>query len=143
MSARHARRIEDEPAQEIEEKAPVQGPSTAEEYRAAISAALNDESLRGAQRAAAEGHARFPEDPELARLNRLLTLRPARSVPGPLSPDRTEAFQWLEEHGEAYRGQWIALGDKGLLAASQDLDDLLRTLKEMSPDALPVLLHLV
>lgn len=142
MSARHARRIE-EPAQTIEEKAPAQGPSTPEEYRAAIHAALDKESLRGAQRAAAEGHAKFPDDPELARLNRLLTFRPARSVPGPLSPDRTEAFRWLEEHGEAYHGQWIALGDKGLLAASSDLDDVLRTLKEISPDVLPVLLHLV
>ena len=125
------------------DEAPAQGPSTAEEYLAAISAALNAESLRGAQRAAAEGHARFPDDPELVRLDRLLTFRPARSVPGPLSPDRTEAFRWLEEHGEAYYGQWIALGDKGLLAASPDLDDVLRALEEMSPDVLPVLLHLV
>lgn len=118
------------------------GPSTPEEYRAAISAAFNNGSLRGAQRAAAEGHARFPNDPELERLNRLLTLRPARNVPGPRSPDRTQAFQWLDEHGEAYRGQWIALGDKGLLAASPDFDELYRTLEANPPDVLPLVLHL-
>jgi hypothetical protein len=119
------------------------GYSTPEEYRTAISVALNNESLRGAQRAAAEGHARFPDDAELERLNRLLTLRPARSIPdGPRNPDRTQAFQWLEEHGEAYRGQWIALGDKGILAASSDFNELYRTLEDMSPDVLPLVLHL-
>src|SRR4051812_11560548 len=112
MSARHARQIEDEPVQVVEEKAPAE-PSTPQEYRAAVSAALNNESLRGAQRAAAEGHARFPDDPELARLNRLLTSRPARSFKGPPTPDRTEAYKWLDENGGAYKGQWIALGDKG------------------------------
>jgi hypothetical protein len=142
MSARHARRIE-EPAHEIEERAPAQGPSTPEEYRAAISSALNNESLRGAQRAAAEGHKRFPEDPELARLNRLLHPGPARSFKGPPVPDRTEAYRWLDENGQAFRGQWIALGDKGLLAASPNFDELLETLKGKSPDVLPLLIHLV
>ena len=140
MGARHARRIE-EPIHEMEEKA--QGPSTPEEYRAAISTALNNESLRGAQRAAAEGHAKFPEDSELARLNRLLDLPPARSVEGPLAPDRTEAFQWLDEHGAAFQGQWIVLGDKGLIAASPDLKELLSLLKAEPPAVLPLLIHLV
>jgi hypothetical protein len=143
MGTRHARRIEDEPVQVIEAEAPAQGPSTRNEYRAAISAALNNESLRGAQRAAAEGHAKFPDDPELARLDRLLTSRPARSFKGPPVPDRTEAYKWLDENGEAYRGQWIALGDKGLLAASPDFNELVSTLKAMSPEVLPLLIHLV
>jgi hypothetical protein len=102
--------------------------------------------LRGAQRAAAEGHARFPEDPELARLHRLLTSRPARIVETTerlRQPDRTEALRWLDEHGASYRGQWVALGDKELLAASPDLDDLLQTLRSMSPSVLPLLIHLV
>jgi hypothetical protein len=105
MGARHARRIE-EPIHEMDEKE--QGPSTPEEYRVAIRAALNKESLRDAQQAAAEGHARFPYDPELARLDRLLALPPARIVESTerlRQPDRTAAFRWLEEHGEAYRGQ--------------------------------------
>jgi hypothetical protein len=140
MSAQHARRIED-PVQESE-KAPVV-PSTPQEYRAAISAALNNESLRGAQCAAAEGHAKFPEDPELARLDRLLHPPPARSFKGPPAPDRAEAYKWLDENGEAYKGQWIALGDKGLLAASPDFNELLSTLKAMSPKVLPLLIHLV
>ena len=132
MGIRHARRLES-----VDYSL-----STPEEYREAIGAALNNESLRGAQRIAAEGHARFPEDSELARLHRLLTLRPARNVSGPRSPDRTQAFQWLDEHREAYRGQWIALGDKGLLAASPDFNELYRTLEASAPDVLPLVLHL-
>lgn len=154
MGARYARRIEETPISKVQEQETVQlenrrrklpplGLSSPGEYRAAISAALNNESLRGAEHAAAEGHEKFPDDPELARLNRLLTPRPARIVPGLRAPDRTEAFQWLDEHGKEYQGQWIALGDKGLLASAPELKTLLRSLKEMPPNVLPLLIHLV
>lgn len=123
------------------ERAPQHEPSTPQEYREAIRAALNNESLRGAQRAAAEGHARFPDHAELARLNRLLHPGPARSVPGK-NVDRTKAFQWLDENEIHYRGQWVALTDEGFLTAAANLKDLLRKIKEIDPEDPPLVHHI-
>jgi hypothetical protein len=135
MSARHARQIEDEPVQVVEEKAPAE-PSTPQEYRVAVSAALNNESLRGAQRAAAEGHARFPDDPELARLDRVLTLPPARSVPrnGRKKGDSQKIFQRLHENESHFRGQWILVNEDGLVASAPTLEELLRKIEEIGQD---------
>ena len=135
MGAQHARRFEDdEPVQESQDK-PSAGPSTPQEYRDVISAALNNESLRGAQRAAAEGHARFPEDAELERLNRLLTFPPARSVPGDgRKRNSQKIYHWLDENEIHYRGQWIAVSEEGLLAAAPTLEELLRRIDEVDPE---------
>lgn len=116
-------------------------PSTPEAFRAAVHAALEQESLRGAQAIAAQGHARFPADPELARLHRLLTLPSPRSVKKPLAPDRTAAFQWLEENAADYRGQWVALSGTGLVASAPSFGELQRAVEALRLDNPPLALH--
>lgn len=138
MGARHARRIE-EPIHEMDEKE--QGPSTPDEYRAAIDEALN-ESVRFAHRLAAEGHARFPDDLELKRLAHLLDLPPARSIPSRRKrASRERAYQWLDENEVRYRGQWIALAGEGFLASAPTLDELLEKIEPIDPENPPLLHH--
>ena len=136
MSTRHARRIEDEPAQVTEEKAPAQGPSTAEEYLAAVNELLDNTSSTWAQRVAAEGHARFPDHPELERLCRLLTPRPARSVPrnGRKRGDSRKIYRWLDENEIRYRGQWILVNEEGLVASAPTAEELLRKIDALGLD---------
>lgn len=135
MSARHARRIE-EPAHEIEERAPAQGPSTAEEFLAAVHELLDNASPTWAQRAAAEGHSRFPDHQELERLCRLLTLPPARVIPsdGRKKRDSRKIYRWLDENEIHYRGQWIAVNEDGLMASAPTLQELLRKIEEIGQD---------
>ena len=116
-------------------------PSTPEAFRAAIHAALEQESLRGAQEAAARGHARFPDDPELARLHRLLTLPSPRSVKKPLAPDRTAAFKWLEENAADYRGQWVALSGTGVVASAPSFGELQRAVEALHLDSPSLAIH--
>src|SRR6185436_16989213 len=143
MSTRHARRIEDEPAQVTEEKAPAQGPSTAEEYLAAVNELLDNTSSTWAQRVAAEGHARFPDHPELERLCRLLTPRPARSVPsnGRKKVSHEKAFRWLNENEIHHRGEWVALNGDGFLTSAPTWDELKKKIEPIDPEDPPLVHH--
>jgi hypothetical protein len=140
MGREYARRIES-PFQEVELKLPEQEPSTPQEYREAIRAYLNNGSLRGAKKVAAEGHSRFPDNPELERLNRLLTLSPARTVPGK-NVNREKAFRWLDENETHYRGQWVALTDDGFLTSAPTLKELLRKIEAFGLDDPPLVHHI-
>lgn len=134
MGAQHAR-IEKEPVQVSVEKASAE-PSTPEEFLAAVHALLDHASPTRAQRVAAEGHARFPDHPELERLCRLLTLPPARMVPnnGRKRRDSQKIFHWLDENEIHYRGQWILVNEDGLLAAAPSLAELLKRVEELDQD---------
>lgn len=140
MGRAHARRI-DSPFHEIEQQLPEKEPLTPQEFREAIRAYLNNGLLRGAQQAAAEGHARFPDNPELERLNRLLTLAPARTVPGK-NVDREKAFRWLDENEIHYRGQWVALTEDGFLTSAPTLKELLPKIEAFGLDDPPLVHHI-
>ena len=134
MGARHARRIEEDPVQEIEEKAVAA--STEEEYLQVVHALLDKTSSTWAQRVATEGHRRFPDHPELERLCRLLTPSPARSVPrnGRKRGDSRKIYRWLDENEVHYRGQWLLVNETGLVASAPTLEELLRKIGEISQD---------
>lgn len=127
---------EDEPVQVIQEKAPTRGPSTAEEYLQAVHALLDQTNSTWAQRAAAEGHSKFPDHPELERLYRLLTPRPARSIPrnGRKRGDTRKIFRWLDENEIHYRGQWILVNEEGLVASALTAEELLRKIADLGLD---------
>lgn len=142
MGAQHARRFEEEPVQESQGKAPA-GLSTPEEFLAAVHALLDNASPTRAQRVAAEGHARFPDHPELERLCRLLTLPPARMVPNNgRKRNREKAYRWLDENEIHYRGQWVALTDKGFLTSAPSLDELLEKIKTFDLEEHPLVHHI-
>lgn len=59
-------------------------------------------------------------------------LAPAKvlSVGGEPDIDRTADFEWLKDHADSYRGQWVALLGGELLAHSASLDEVVATLKK-------------
>lgn len=140
MGARHAR-IE-EPIHEMEEK--MQESSTPEEYLADIHLLLDHASLTRAQGIAAEGHRRFPDHPELERLCRLLTPRPARSVPnnGRKRVSHEKAYRWLEENEIHHRGEWVALNGDGFLTSAPTLDELMEKIEPIDPEDPPLVHHI-
>lgn len=142
MSVRQARRIE-ESMEPTGRRAPVRVPSTPEEFVQAVHSLLDDASPTRAQRAAGEGHARFPDHPELARLHRLLTLPPARSAPSlGRKKNRERAYQWLDQNEVAYRGQWVALTDEGFLTSAPSLDELLEKIRAFDLAEHPLVHHI-
>lgn len=125
------------------ERIPERDPSTPEDFVEAVNALLDNASPTRAQRVAAEGHARFPEHPELERLCRLLTLPPARSVPSDgKKRNREKAYRWLNENEIHYRGQWVALTDDGFLTSAPTLDELMAKIEAIGPEEPPLVHHI-
>ncbi|HEX4962381.1 MAG TPA: DUF5678 domain-containing protein [Thermoanaerobaculia bacterium] len=134
MRAGAARKL-DPPAPDPEERTP-------ESFLEDIRAALNAGTQRGAREIAARGLVLFPDHPELQRLYHALKPGEARSVSGPRQPDRRETFNWIRENAWKYRGQWIAVLDSRLIAASPDFNEVYQAaLASNSP--VPPVIHLV
>ena len=106
-----------------------------------IRSLLEDDQVRLARQLAARAVADFPGDPEVERMHRVLRPGRVRRIAERV-PDRRDAFRWLNESAADYRGQWVALTDEGLLAASPRLDELLRTIEARKLDN-PPLVHFV
>ena len=48
-------------------------------------------------------------------------------------------IEWLRRHAGAHSGKWVALAHGELLAADESLEALRRRLREIAPDAKPLL----
>jgi hypothetical protein len=115
---------------------------TAESYVARIRELAGTDRVGGARRVLQEALQRFPDDPVLARWKELLGpakfngYRPASGL------TRDAELRWLDTHGSAYRGEWLAvLGDQ-LLGHSKDLQELTEQLKGQ-PTEHPPLYHYI
>ncbi len=51
------------------------------------------------------------------------------------STGRTSELEWLEEHGEEYVGQWVALDGDRLVAASPKATDVFREIRKSNVDS--------
>lgn len=80
-----------------------------------------------------------PSEPGLAHWNEVLSPAIVRTVPG-IDMDRSADFRWLQEHGDSYPDQWVAVMDGSLVAHAPTLRELQSILTEKAPGA-PVLLH--
>lgn len=80
-----------------------------------------------------------PSEPGLAHWNEVLSPAVVRAVPG-LDKDRSADLHWLQEHGDSYMDQWVAVLDGSLVAHAPTLRELQSILDEKAPGA-PVLLH--
>lgn len=71
-----------------------------------------------------EGGRRFPEHAEMQQLAHLLA--PARVIQSNLPPDPHAGLdmRWLKQHGDEYRGQWVALDHGKLLGAAPTYKEL-------------------
>lgn len=80
------------------------------------------------------------EQPAINRLRRALTpptVRPSERK----DTERRQAFAWLRQHAHEYRGQWVAVGDSGLIAATTTLKELRQQLRSLEPAAQQPLIH--
>jgi hypothetical protein len=63
-------------------------------------------------------------DPTIIRLRKMLAL-PIAKTSGKRDLDRTLDYQWIRDHAQDYRGQWVALENGQLLGAAASLRELL------------------
>ena len=115
---------------------------TPERYDVRIRDLVEREHVAAARRLAQEAWQRFPRDPVLARWRDLLS--PAKLLErSPASGvDRTSEIRWLDVHGSAYRGEWVAVSGDRLLGHSRNLQELLAAL-DRNPAAPRPLLHYI
>jgi hypothetical protein len=80
------------------------------------------------------------EDPAINRLRRALAPPTARSSQRK-DGERTQTFAWLRQHAREYRGQWVAVGEDGLIAAAPTLKELRERLRSLAVPAEQSLIH--
>ena len=80
------------------------------------------------------------EEPAINRLRRALAppvVRPSQRK----DMDRTQTFVWLRRHAGQYQGQWVAVGEGGLIAAAPTLKELRERLRSLELPAERPLIH--
>lgn len=78
------------------------------------------------------------EEPGIGDLRRALTpptVRPSARK----DIDRTRAYEWLRQHAHERKGQWVAVGDDGLIASALTLKDLREQLRTLAPPRQPLI----
>jgi len=110
-------------------------------YVPRIRTLLHSGDFRGARALVAEAREHGSMEPELEKLEKLVApptykLSPARGF------DRSAEIQWLKEHAEEYRGEWVALIGSELLGHSSELRDLMKHLRAEAPE-IPALLQYI
>lgn len=84
----------------------------------------------------------FPtlEEPAINRLRRALA-PPTIRLSKRRDVDRTQTFGWLRTHADQYHGQWVAVGEEGLIAAAPTLKKLRERLRSRELPAERPLIH--
>jgi hypothetical protein len=100
---------------------------------------ISEERVADARRLLREGLEANPHDLHLNRLARLLAL-PKTTRIDKQDIDRTEEFRWLAQHRDEYRGRWVAVRGKVLLACADSLKELRRILRGREFE-IPPLIH--
>jgi len=96
-----------------------------------IRALISDGQIVAARRLAIEAAARFPGHDEIRQARRVLNDGKATvGTRGP-EPSTDEEFEWLRRPPEWASGKWVALVGKEAVAASDDLAQLVESLKTM------------
>jgi hypothetical protein len=78
-------------------------------------------------------------DPIVVRLRKMLAV-PVTKTSGKRDIDRTSDYQWIRDHAQNYRGQWVALDNGKLLGAAPSLRELLDRVRPLRSEH-PPLLH--
>ena len=79
-----------------------------------------------------------PVDPDCLALARVLAAPTIRSKPA-TEVDRGREYRWLDAHGSAHRGRWVAVEGDTLLASAATLRDLLGMLASRSVASRPLI----
>jgi hypothetical protein len=91
---------------------------------------VEQDYVGAARKLLAEALERGDHGEDLSGWQRVLAPAKTIRVGGERDIDRTPDFQWLKDHGDMYRGQWVALFGGELLASGEDLENLLAQLED-------------
>jgi len=97
----------------------------AEDFLRAVQLALSAGAHMAARNLAAQGAARFPDHPRLAKFAYILA--PPRVFRAPAQPNAgiRANRDWMMAHGAQYHGRWVALREGQLLAVGDSLDSII------------------
>jgi Family of unknown function (DUF5678) len=109
-------------------------------YRERIRELVEQDYVGAARKLLAEALEKGNHGEDLSGWQRVLAPAKILRVGGERDVDRTPDFQWLKDHGDMYRGQWVALFGGELLASGANLEKLLAQLKD-HPSGHRALLH--
>jgi hypothetical protein len=109
-------------------------------YAERIRELVEQDRVGAARQLLAEALEKGDHGEDLSGWQRVLAPAKILRVGGELDIDRTPDFQWLKDHGETYRGQWVALFGGELLAHGENLKELLAKLED-HPRGRRALLH--
>lgn len=115
---------------------------TADELDKAFSMALSLNMTLLARDFAHQGATLFPEYEPLQRAARMFAPGKVRTVQGMPRKGLKESHEWMKNHAEAYRGQWIAVNQGQLIGAAPTLDEL-RTIIRQHEDTESTIVHWV
>jgi hypothetical protein len=77
-------------------------------------------------------------DPMIIRLRKMLAV-PVTKLSRRQDIDRAPDYQWIRDHAQDYRGQWVALDNGQLLGAATSLRELLERIKPLRSEHRPLL----
>jgi hypothetical protein len=77
-------------------------------------------------------------DPMIVRLRKMLAV-PVTKTSQKRDIDRILDYQWIRDHAQDYRGQWVALDNGKLLGAAMSLRELLDRVKPLRSEHRPLL----
>jgi len=109
-------------------------------YRERIRELVEQDRVDAARALLAEAVEKGNHGENLAGWQRVLAPAKAVRVGGKKAPDPTPDFQWLKDHADSYRGQWVALLGGELLTYGPTLQKVVDDL-ESHPQKDWILLH--
>jgi hypothetical protein len=109
-------------------------------YRERIRELVEQEYVGAARKLLAEALEKGDHEEDLSGWQQVLAPAKILRVGGERGVDRTPDFQWLKDHGDMYRGRWVALFAGELLASGESLTDVLAQLED-HPSGSRALLH--
>jgi hypothetical protein len=106
-------------------------------YRVALNL-IESEQITLARKALAALPLGQLNDPKIMRLRNMLAV-PITKTSQKRDIDRTLDYQWIRDHAQDYRGQWVALHKGELLGAATSLRELLDRVKPLRSEHRPLL----
>jgi hypothetical protein len=106
-------------------------------YRVALSL-MESEQITLARKALAALPVGQLSDPIMTRLRNTLAV-PVTKTSQKRDIDRTLDYQWIRDHAQDYRGQWVAVNNGQLLAAAASLRELLDRVTPLRLEHRPLL----
>lgn len=129
-------RIEQEPALHGGPAGDVQ--ATPAQELAAIRELLSQGQLKDARVLIERARKQFPENEELHALHKITA--PRRAARSPVThPPRDREVRWLAEHRHDYKGRWVALNGRELLAVAETMKQLLSALSALEVQGSPLI----